>query len=263
MKTVLTIAGSDSSGGAGIQADLKTFEAFGVFGTSAVTVLTAQNTTGVQDIYPVEPEFITAQIESVMQDFDIAAIKVGMLYSKPVIQAVGTVLAKTGVPVVLDPVFISKARYKLLEDEAVEALKTLMPRATLITPNLFEAKELFGYEFADSDSLTEVFNASCKVLIKNHPVEMNGTLQSVDMLYNGRQKATFVSDYVDSSSVHGTGCSYSSAIAANLALGKPLEEAVMCAKDFIYHAIKNAPDLGAGKGPIHHKKGGELCNINA
>jgi hydroxymethylpyrimidine/phosphomethylpyrimidine kinase len=261
MKAVLTIAGSDSSGGAGIQADLKTFEAFGVFGTSAITVLTAQNTTGVDSIHPIDPGFIQAQIESVTRDFDIAAIKVGMLYSKPIIETVGQILKHTDVPVVLDPVFISKAGSKLLEAEAIEALKELMGYATVLTPNQFEAHELFGYEFGDSDSLAQVFDAPCKVLIKNHAVEMNGSMQSVDMLYSGREKATFVSDYVDSSSLHGTGCSYSSAIAANLALGKPLEEAIMRAKDFIYHAIANAPGLGGGKGPIHHKKGGELCQV--
>jgi len=233
MKTVLTIAGSDSSGGAGIQADLKTFEAFGVFGASAVTVLTAQNTNGVKDIYPVDAAFIKAQIQAVLDDFDIAAIKVGMLFNAAIIKAVGQILAQVDAPVVIDPVFISKAQSKLLEDEAIEELKKLMGYATVLTPNQFEAKELFGYDYTNPKSLQEVYKAPCKVLVKNHTEKRNNRMQSVDILYSGKSKASFVSDFVDSTDLHGTGCSYSSAIAANLALGKSLEEAIMCAKDFI------------------------------
>jgi len=261
MQVVLTIAGSDSSGGAGIQADLKTFEAFGVFGTSALTVLTAQNTTGVEGIYPVSSEFIQKQIDSVMSDFDVGAIKIGMLFNKEIIQSVGAFIQKVDIPVVLDPVCISKAGAKLLEDEAVSELKKLFAYATVITPNRYEAKELFGYEFGDSDSLQKVFECPTKVVIKAHKIQMNGVYKSVDMLFDKRDKTTFISDYVDSDALHGTGCSYSSAIAANLALGKSLHESIMIAKEFIYEAIKNAPQIGQGKGPINHKKGGQLCHV--
>ncbi len=260
MQTVLTIAGSDSSGGAGIQADLKTFEAFGVFGTSALTVLTAQNTTGVSDIFPISPEFIQAQIQAVLEDFDVAAIKIGMLFSKEIIDAIKEVIAPLDIPVVLDPVFISKAGSRLLEDDAIEAMHDLFPYATVLTPNRYEAQNLFGYAFGDSDALQEVTKAPCKVLIKNEKMELGGVEKSVDMLFDKRNKATFVSDYVDTTNLHGTGCSFSSAIAANLALGKNLEDAIQIAKEFIYHAIANAPDIGRGKGPINHKKGGVLCH---
>ena len=262
MKIALTIAGSDSSGGAGIQADLKTFESFGVFGTSAITVLTAQNTQGVQGIYPVSAEFIKKQIESVMNDFDVAVVKIGMLLNTQIIQVVKDFIKELDIPVILDPVCISKAGAKLLEDDAIEQLHTLFEYATLITPNQYEAKELFGYEFGDSDSLQKVFACPTKVVIKTQKMQMNEEFKSVDMMFEGRNKSTFISDFIDSDALHGTGCSYSSAIAANIALGKPLEEAIMCAKDFIYNAIKNAPDIGSGKGPINHKKGGELCQVN-
>lgn len=262
MKIALTIAGSDSSGGAGIQADLKTFESFGVFGTSAITVLTAQNTQGVQGIYPVSAEFIKKQIESVMSDFDVAVVKIGMLLNTQIIQVVKDFIKELDIPVILDPVCISKAGAKLLEDDAIEQLHTLFEYATLITPNQYEAKELFGYEFGDSDSLQKVFSCPTKVVIKTQKMQMNEEFKSVDMMFEGRNKSTFISDFIDSDALHGTGCSYSSAIAANIALGKPLEEAIMCAKDFIYNAIKNAPNIGSGKGPINHKKGGELCQVN-
>lgn len=262
MKVVLTIAGSDSSGGAGIQADLKTFEAFGVFGTSAVTVLTAQNTTGVQGIYPVSSEFIIKQIESVMSDFKISAIKIGMLFNKEIIQSVGKVIENLRIPIVFDPVCISKAGAKLLEDDAIEELKKLFAYATVLTPNQYEAKELFGYEFGDSESLQKVFECPTKVIVKTHKIQMNESFKSVDMLFDKREKSTFVTDFIDSDALHGTGCSYSSAIAANLALGKSLEESIMIAKEFIYMAILHAPNIGKGKGPINHKKGGQLCHIH-
>lgn len=262
MKVALTIAGSDSSGGAGIQADLKTFESFGVFGTSAVTVLTAQNTTGVQGIYPVSAEFIKKQIDSVMSDFDVSVVKLGMLFNKEIINIVKDFIKDLKIPVVLDPVFISKANAKLLEDDAIAALEELFEYATIITPNQYEAHALFGYEFGDSESLKKVFACPTKVVIKTQKMEMGDSFKSVDMMFDGRDKKTFISDYVDTDALHGTGCSYSSAIAANLALGKSLEESVMIAKEFIFNAIKNAPNLGEGKGPINHKKGGELCQVN-
>lgn len=256
MKVALTIAGSDSSGGAGIQADLKTFEAFGVFGTSALTVLTAQNTTGVHAIEPVSPAFVLAQILSVLDDFDVAAVKIGMLYDTPIIEAVREIVSTLNVPVVFDPVFISKAGSPLLKPDAVEVMKTLLPHAALVTPNRYEAKALFGYEHGDTASLEAVMNAPCPVLVKHLPLELPTGTVSIDRLYAGHQKRTFQSEMVETGSLHGTGCSYSSAIAAGLALGKPLDAAIDTAKRFITEALKAAPGLGKGPGPINHKQGG-------
>ncbi|MDY0232401.1 MAG: bifunctional hydroxymethylpyrimidine kinase/phosphomethylpyrimidine kinase [Sulfurimonas sp.] len=258
MKVVLTIAGSDSSGGAGIQADLKTFEAFGVFGASAITVLTAQNTMGVSDIYEVEASFVKEQIESVLQDFDVAAIKIGMLYSKEIIDVVKEMIKPLKIPIVLDPVFISKANSKLLKQDAIDAMKELFEYVSIITPNTYEAETLFNYKFGDTPSLEKIFCQTCKVLIKNHILEVKDKKISIDQLFFGHEKRVFQTLYIDSSSVHGTGCSYSSAIAANLALGKSLEESIEISKKFIHDAILNAPKIGHSRGPINHKIAGEM-----
>jgi len=257
MKVVLTIAGSDSSAGAGVQADLKTFEAFGVFGTSVITVLTAQNTSGVSAIQSLSAEFVSAQIKAVIDDFDVAAIKIGMLYSTDIIKAVRNALSEYTIPLVLDPVFISKASSPLLQEKAVEKMKELFEYATVITPNLFEAKALFGYQPDNADSIESIQKLNIPVLVKNEVVELSERKMSVDQLYVGHDKKTFESEYVDTTNLHGTGCSYSSAIAANLALGKTLEESIDSAKKFITQALIHAPDIGHGPGPINHKKGGE------
>jgi hydroxymethylpyrimidine/phosphomethylpyrimidine kinase len=255
MKVVLTIAGSDSSGGAGIQADLKTFEAFGVFGTSAITVLTAQNTSGVRSIESLPVKFIKEQIEAVLDDFDVAAIKIGMLYSKQIIEVVGQIISTLKIPIVIDPVFISKVGSPLLEDDAVEAMKQLFKYATVITPNMHEANKLFNYEHGDTASLVNVMEAPCPVLIKHQVLQMQDEAISVDQLIFGHQKRVFQSPLLETTNLHGTGCSYSSAIAANLALGKTLEEAIAISKEFVYTAILNAPNIGHGAGPINHKAG--------
>lgn len=252
MKVVLTIAGSDSSGGAGIQADLKTFEAFGVFGTSAITVLTAQNTTGVQSIFPLPLEFIAQQIHSVLSDFDAAAIKIGMLYDADIIRMITDLIAPLDIPIILDPVCVSKAGASLLQDDAIEALYELSRIVTLTTPNLHEAYRLFGYQSGDTDSLKKVIEHPAPILIKHHVME-NIT---ADLLYFAHQKRVFTSELIDSTSQHGAGCSYASAIAANLALGYSLEESILRSKRFITEAIRNAPSLGHGRGPINHKAGG-------
>jgi hydroxymethylpyrimidine/phosphomethylpyrimidine kinase len=261
MKVVLTIAGSDSSGGAGIQADLKTFEAFGVFGTSALTVLTAQNTKGVTDVLSVSPEFLKAQLEAVFDDFNVSAIKIGMLFSNEIIDVVREFIKDLKIPIVYDPVFISKAGSKLLNDDAIENMKSLLPYATVATPNLFEAKRMFGYEISKHDILQETLKTPCAVVVKNHIVELHDSKRSVDSLIIDGQRFNFSSPYKETNSTHGTGCSFSSAIAANLALGKSLQESIEISKKFIYLAISNAPNIGHGKGPIAHKIGGELCQI--
>ena len=252
MKVVLTIAGSDSSGGAGIQADLKTFEAFGVFGSSALTVLTAQNTAGVRSIEEVSVVFIKEQIQAVLDDFDVAAIKVGMLFSKEIIEAVGEIISTVKIPVVLDPVFISKVGSPLLQEDAVEAMKKLFTYATLITPNMHEAEQLFGYKYDDVSSIDRLSSVPCPVLVKHQVVEN----RSVDKLFYAGEEKFFDSPILETTNLHGTGCSYSSAITANLALGKTLQESIAISKEFIYQAILNAPNIGNGAGPINHKIGG-------
>jgi hydroxymethylpyrimidine/phosphomethylpyrimidine kinase len=260
MKVVLTIAGSDSSGGAGIQADLKTFEAFGVFGASVITVLTAQNTKGVDAIDSIPKEFVESQLKSVFDDLDVAAIKIGMLYSNDIIDTVREFIKELDIPIVFDPVFISKAHSKLLSDDAIENMKTLLPYCRVATPNLFEAKELFGYEPNLPQSLDRVIQSPSAVVIKNHIIQASNHKRSVDILYDGQEKHEFSTPYRESNATHGSGCSFSSAIAANLALGHTLVESVSIAKKFIYLSIKHAPDIGSGKGPINHKIGGEICH---
>jgi len=256
MKVALTIAGSDSSGGAGIQADLKTFEAFGVFGTSVLTVLTAQNTTGVRDILEVSPAFVKTQIEAVLEDFDVSAIKIGMLYSKEIIEVVKEVVKELDIPIVLDPVFISKAGSPLLKEDAVEAMKELFEYAAVITPNQHEAQALFGYKFGDLPSLGSILDAPTAVLVKNHVMKTDNEKISLDQLFFNNEQRTFQTPYLETTNLHGTGCSYSSAITANLALGHSLEESIQRAKEFINAALLKAPQIGNGPGPINHKAGG-------
>jgi hydroxymethylpyrimidine/phosphomethylpyrimidine kinase len=252
MKVVLTIAGSDSSGGAGIQADLKTFEAFGVFGTSAITVLTAKNTMGVQAIFPLPVDFIQAQIQSVLDDFEVAAIKIGMLYDAEIIAMVQAIIAPLTIPIVLDPVCISKAGSVLLKDDAIEALRELSTHVTLSTPNLHEAYRLFAYTMGETDSLAALIAHPKPVLIKHHVM---GTM-SADLLYFGHQKRIFAVPLIDSTAAHGTGCSYAAALTAGLALSLSLKESIQKAKGFVSYAIENAPHIGHGVRPIHHKAGG-------
>lgn len=255
MKVVLSIAGSDSGGGAGIQADLKTFENFGVFGVTAITVLTAQNTKGVVSIAEVPKGFVSEQLNAIMADFEIAAIKIGMLYNISIIEEVEEFLKKTkNIPIVFDPVFISKAGSKLLQDDAIEPLKRLLAYSTICTPNQFEAKLFFGYEFGDSSGLRNLANLSCAILIKNHKVEKNGKFFSVDSLFVNGERFAFETPFIESNALHGTGCSYSSAIAANLALGKNLNESIIVAKEFIVNGIAKSPNIGYGPHPILHKQ---------
>lgn len=261
MKIVLTIAGSDSSGGAGIQADLKTFEALGVFGMSTITVLTAQNSCGVDDIYEIDPKFVRSQIRAVLNDFEVSAIKIGMLYSNEIIEVVKDEIKNLKIPIVLDPVCIAKSGALLLNEDAIENLKSLFEYATVITPNKHEANLLFGYKFGDTDSLSQIIEKPYKILIKNEVIEMNNHLRSVDALYHKRDKLVFDTPFRETLNTHGAGCSYSSAIAANLALGLSLEEAIKMAKKFIYIAIKNGPTMGHGTMPLNHKIGGEICQM--
>ncbi len=263
MKTyfrALTIAGSDSGGGAGIQADLKTFSALGVFGMSAVTALTAQNTREVTGIFPVAPEFIGAQIDAVMADIGTDAVKIGMLHSPQVIEAVADRLEQWHCPnVVLDPVMVSKSGDKLLRDDAVAALKErLLPLATVITPNLPEASVLLGREIDTLEKMAAAARdlaalGAGNVLVKGGHLSAG---QSVDLLYE--PGSGMIREYpavrVDTPNSHGTGCTLSSAIAAGLARGLDLRSAVDQAKDYITDALKAGAvyQTGSGHGPVHH-----------
>lgn len=241
MKVVLIVAGSDSSGGAGLQADIKTGEYFGVFTTTAVTALTAQNTLGVTGVVDTKPEFLKAQISAILSDFEISAIKVGMLSNSKIIEVMREFLSSVKVPVVLDPVFISKAGSPLMGKENIQNLKSLFKFATIITPNIYEAKCLFG------DDLD--VKADANVVIKNIKIGE----KSIDKLYYKDGKILeFKSNFLDSENLHGTGCSFSTAIASNLALGKSLEDAIKISKKYIHEAILQAPNLGHGKGPLRH-----------
>jgi hydroxymethylpyrimidine/phosphomethylpyrimidine kinase len=255
----LTIAGSDSSGGAGIQADLKTFAALGVYGASVITALTAQNTQGVSAIDLVPPEFVTAQIEAVFGDLDVGAVKVGMVAQLSTIEAIVASLKRYSPKhVVLDPVMVATSGDRLLATEAVDALRTrLIPLASLITPNLPEAAALLGEGVASDAADIErqgrrLLAMGCPaVLIKGGHAD---GAESVDYLIEARRIARLAAPRVATKNTHGTGCSLSSAITAYLARGEAMESAVRNAKTWISAAIAAADrfSVGHGRGPIHH-----------
>ncbi len=255
----LTIAGSDSSGGAGIQADLKTFSALGVYGASAITALTAQNTQGVEAVLVVPPDFVARQIRVVARDLNIAAVKIGMLATSEIIEAVaGALEALPGVPMVLDPVMVAASGDVLLDDDAIETLRTvLLPRATLITPNLPEAAKLLDSDEAKDEREMSAQAAALRslgakaVLIKGGHAE---GAEAVDLLLDGDGELRLAAPRVATGNTHGTGCTLSSAIAAELAKGASLRDAVTAAKAYVTAAIAAADDLevGQGRGPVHH-----------
>jgi hydroxymethylpyrimidine/phosphomethylpyrimidine kinase len=255
----LTIAGSDPSGGAGIQADLKTFAALGVYGASAITALTAQNTQGVSAVHPVPPEFVTAQLDAVFGDLDIGAVKIGMVGELSTIEAIAASLKRWSPKhVVLDPVMVATSGGRLLATEAIDGLRTkLIPLASLITPNLPEAAALLGEGVASHAADIEgqgkrLLAMGCAaVLIKGGHAD--GT-ESVDYLIEAKRTARLAAPRIATKNTHGTGCSLSSAIAAYLAKGEAMESAVRDAKSFVSAAIAAADRFGVGhgRGPIHH-----------
>ncbi len=255
----LTIAGSDSSGGAGIQADLKTFAALGVYGASVITALTAQDTRGVSAIHAVPPEFVTAQIDAVFGDLDVGAVKIGMVAQSSTIEAIAASLRRYAPRhVVLDPVMVATSGDRLLAEDAVEALRTkLIPRACLITPNLPEAAALLGEDVATQAADIErqgrrLLSMGCPaVLIKGGHGAGD---ESVDYLIEAKRTIAFAAPRLATKNTHGTGCSLSSAIAADLSKGEDIETAVGNAKSWISAAIAAADRLtvGHGRGPIHH-----------
>jgi len=255
----LTIAGSDSSGGAGIQADLKTFAALGVYGASVITALTAQNTTGVRGIHQVPAEFVTAQIDAVFSDFAVGAVKIGMVAQRASIDAIADGLKRwSPKDVVLDPVMIATSGDRLLAAEAVAALRTkLIPCASVITPNLPETAALLEEPVAASEAAIEsqgkrLLAMGCRaVLIKGGHGQ---GAESIDYLFGADRMLALAAPRIATQNSHGTGCSLSSAIAAGLAKGEDLETAIRNAKAWISAAISAADrfSVGHGHGPIHH-----------
>lgn len=255
MRTALTIAGSDSGGGAGIQADLKTFAAFGVFGTSAITAITAQNTVAVTDVEPVRPELVVAQIDAVLDDIGAHAIKIGMLANASIVEAVAGALGRRDPgPIVLDTVMVSKGGAPLIEDDAVSALvRQLVPMATVITPNVPEAEVLTGRLIRSLDDLRDaaaaLIDAGARAVMAKGG-HLDG--DAVDILHDGQSLVELRTERLAGRHTHGTGCTLSSAIAARLALGDDLASAVRAAKAYVTRAITQAPGLGRGHGPLQH-----------
>jgi hydroxymethylpyrimidine/phosphomethylpyrimidine kinase len=257
---VLTIAGSDSGGGAGIQADLKTFSALGVYGASVITALTAQNTRAVTAIHDVPPEFVVAQLDAVFDDIRFAAVKIGMLSTPAVIEAVSDGLRRHRASnIVLDPVMVAKSGDRLLRAEAIATLKgRLLPLATVITPNLPEAAVLLGMEAPPRDE-AGMIDAAARlrelgpqaVLLKGGHMECE---DAIDVFDDGAEPITLAATRIATRNTHGTGCTLASAIAALLARGLPLREAVREAKAYVTEAIHAADHLrvGHGHGPVHH-----------
>jgi len=255
MKIALTIAGSDSGGGAGIQADLKTFAAHGVFGMSVITAITAQNTLGVLAVQDIRPDIIAKQIEAIFEDMGADAVKVGMVSQPETIRTIAAGLRKYAVPlIVIDPVMVSKSGCHLLQPEAEAVLVTdLLPLATVVTPNIPEAEAILQRKISTLEDMEQA--ARDIFLLGPQNVLLKGghrTEDATDILFDGQRIIRLESPRVPTNNTHGTGCTLSSAIAANLARGMVVEAAVVSAKKYISIAIKNALPIGKGVGPVHH-----------
>lgn len=255
MKTALSIAGSDCSGGAGIQADIKTMIANGVYAMSAITALTAQNTTGVTGIMEVSPEFLAKQLDAIFTDIFPDAIKTGMVSSSELIHVIATKIEQYNAKnIVVDPVMIATSGARLISEEAIETLKKeLFPKATVITPNIPEAETLTGMVIRTQDEMIQAAKRiseefGCAVLLKGgHQVH-----DANDLLYRNGGYVWFNGKRIDNPNTHGTGCTLSSAIASNLAKGETLDSAVLYAKNYISGALGAMLDLGKGSGPMNH-----------
>ncbi|MBV9792955.1 MAG: bifunctional hydroxymethylpyrimidine kinase/phosphomethylpyrimidine kinase [Actinobacteria bacterium] len=251
---VLTIAGSDSCGGAGIQADLKTMHALGVHGMSVVTAVTAQNSVGVQNFWDLPPDAVREQLYSLLTDIPVQAVKTGMLASSGIVAVVAEVLAAIPAPLVVDPVAVSKHGHSLLLAGAGESLRdTLLPLATVVTPNLDEAEQLSGTKAVDEDSMLAVAKA-IKSLGPQYVLIKGGHLAGdpVDLLYDGDRTWQFVGERIATPHTHGTGCTLASAIASYLARGEDVPTAVAQARDYVTGAIRGGYPLGSGIGPVDH-----------
>lgn len=254
---VLTIAGSDSGGGAGIQADLKTFSALGCFGTSAITAITAQNTMGVRGIHSIPADMVRQQIEAVLEDLQPSAIKIGMIHTAELATTVAQALQGYTRPIIVDPVMVATSGARLIEEATVQTLQAqLFPLATLITPNLDEAAVLYGQKIPDVAAMQMAalaLTANCNaVLLKGG--HLKGTEVFDVLAQKGGSTEVFSSPYIESSNVHGTGCTLSAAIAAFMAQGASLHEAIVMGRAFIANAIQYGSDVqtGRGNGPLNH-----------
>ena len=257
MPIALTIAGSDPSGGAGIQADLKTFAAFDVYGASAITAITVQSTRGVESVTPLEADLVSAQIEEIAGDLAIDATKIGMLATAAIVEAVAAAIKELELPlVVVDPVLVSTSGTRLLDDDGVRSLgRELMPLARVVTPNLPEAEALTGMRL---DSLAAVRDAARRlhkigaaaVIVTGGHGEWEPDV--VDLLFDGHQFHELRTSRVRGRQTHGTGCTFASAVAAGLALGQSLPEAAARAQQYVAGAIAHAPGIGHGRGPLNH-----------
>ncbi len=259
MKRALTIAGSDSSGGAGIQADLKTFAARGVFGMSVLTALTAQNTIGVQGVFEIPPDFIAKQIDSVITDIGTDVVKTGMLSSTPIIQTVAAKIREHRLsPIVVDPVMVAKSGDPLLRDDARHALINLMlPLATVVTPNLHEARTLAGFEINGLEDMRRAAKTihemgPLNVVVKGGHLPESS--DAIDLLYDGKNFQEFRAPRLESKNTHGTGCTFASAIAAELAKGNSISDATKIAKEYVTEIMRASVNLGIGHGhgPMNH-----------
>jgi hydroxymethylpyrimidine/phosphomethylpyrimidine kinase len=257
MKIALTIAGSDSGGGAGIQADLKTFQQFGAFGTSVIVALTAQNTRGVRAVEAVPEAMVAAQLTALAEDLPPDALKTGMLAEATLVRLVAKAIRENGWrPLVVDPVMVSTSGHRLLTTEAEDVIREgLLPLAALVTPNLDEAAVLTGRSVHDIATMERAgetllrFGAAAALVKGGH---LAGAESLTDVLVTPEGVRHFVHPRLETSSTHGTGCTLSAAVTAGLAFGRPLEEAVADALDFVHRAIAAAPGLGAGHGPLDH-----------
>ncbi|MEH7305473.1 bifunctional hydroxymethylpyrimidine kinase/phosphomethylpyrimidine kinase [Neobacillus drentensis] len=257
MKKALTIAGSDSGGGAGIQADLKTFQELDVFGMSALTAVTAQNTLGVHAVYPMSREAVVKQIEAIGKDMGADAVKTGMLFNAEIIEAVAEQLKIYGWEnVVVDPVMIAKGGASLLQLEAISAMKEfLLPRSKVITPNIPEAEVLTGMLIQTNEDKEEAAKRLHGLGVKNVVIkgghDENESV-STDLLFDGKEFYTFTSPRIQTKNTHGTGCTFSAVLTAELAKGFSVYDAVLKAKDFIQAAIEDQLEIGQGHGPTNH-----------
>jgi hydroxymethylpyrimidine/phosphomethylpyrimidine kinase len=258
IKFALTIAGSDSSSGAGIQSDLKTFYNHGLYGLSVITAVTAQNTIGIQSSFELPKEIIESQLKSLFEDLDIKVVKTGMLSSEKVVETISNFLRNKGkIKIIVDPVMVSKSGYKMLNEKGINRIRSkLFPLAYLVAPNVPEAEAITGIKIVTAEDLEEaaktIYNSGCKnVLIKGgHMPESTGIEKGADILYNGKKFLMFKTKFVKSKNTHGIGCTFTAAITSNIALGLPLKKSIAGAKAYIVESLKKSQKIGKGFGPV-------------